>query len=346
MKTKMIAMLLFLAANAVMAQADLGGLTGKYFAADGLEYQNMMKMQKKQKEDIEIKFIGEEKGSIANKLILKWKGGELTALLDEKLYNKKKTAIFRQGEMNFIMLEMGILALTDKEGNNVGDVLAKDKSKLKDFDIDTAKALVDELMADLNSGATSEKLTKLMKSATFKGNIGKVVFSDNRQLFGNPYGLVEYEDKKHIKSQIIGKPIWINFYTDVNVQAKYGKSAEMNIEYEIEGVKKDRKSLAKMGREWAESIPKIEATGDGFMFSYGRAVADATEKRFDYGFLALMSDKNDKLMFTKSYNMKVTVYVYKDGANVAKIAEGTIALKYEPESKEKFDLWKEWIDSM
>lgn len=37
-------------------------------------------------------------------------------------------------------------------------------------------------------------------------------------------------------------------------------------------------------------------------------------------------------MFTKTFNMKVKVYVYKDGANVAKIAEGTIALKYEPES--------------
>lgn len=342
----MIAMLLFLAANVAMAQADLGGLTGKYSAADGLEFENMMKMVKKQKEDIEIKFVGEENGSIANKLVLKWKGGELKALLDEKLYNKKKIVIFRQGEMNFIMLEMGVLALTDKDGTKVGDVLAKDKSKLKDFDLDTAKALVDELMGDLNAGVANEALAKLMKSATFKNNIGKVVFSDNKALFGNPYGLVEYEDKKHIKSQIIGRPIWFNFYTDVNVAAKYGKSAEMNIEYEMEGVKKDRKSLSKLGRTWAESFKKIDATGDGYMFTYGRVAGDSNMRAFDYAFLALMSDMNEKLMFTRSYNMKVTVYVYKDGANVAKLAEGTIALKYELESKEKFDLWKEWIDSM
>ncbi len=346
MKTKMMAMLLFLAANVAMAQADLGGLTGKYFAADGLEYMNMMKIEKKQKEDIEIKFIGEENGSIANKLVLKWKAGELVALLDEKLYNKKKTVIFRQGEMNFIMLEAGVIALTDKDGTQVADVLAKDKNKLKDFDIDTAKALMDELMADLNAGAANESLAKMMKSATFKANIGKVVFSSNKALFGNPYGLVEYEDKQHLKSQTIGKPIYMNMYTDVNVEAKYGKSAEMNIEYEMNGVKKDRKSLSKLGRTWAESFVKLNPTNHNYMFLYGRVIGDSNARAFDYAFLALMAEMNDKLMFGKTYNMKVTVSVYKDGANVAKIAEGTIALKYEPESKEKFDLWKEWIDSM
>ena len=345
MKRTLMALFLLLATNFVFAQADLGKLTGKYFAADGLEYQNMMKMQKKQKEDIEIKFVGEENGSIANKLVLKWKGGELKALLDEKLYNKKKTAIFRQGEINFIMLEDGVLALTDKNGTEVNDVLAKDKNKLKDFDIETAKALVEQLMGELNAGETNAQLEKMMKSPTFKNNLGKVVFSDSRALFQSPYGLVEYDEKKHLKSQTIGKGIAFNFYTNINVEAKYGKSSEMNIEYEMEGVKKDRKSLSKLGRTWAESIPNISATHN-FMFLNGRAIGIPATKSFDYAFLALMSSLNSKLMFGRTYNMKVTIYAYKDGANVAKLAEGTIALKYEPGSKADFDLWKEWIDSM
>lgn len=55
---------------------------------------------------------------------------------------------------------------------------------------------------------------------------------------------------------------------------------------------------------------------------------------------------NGKLLMGKTYNLKVTVYVYKDGANVAKIAEGSIALKYQPESQSFMDLWKEWISQM
>jgi hypothetical protein len=59
-----------------------------------------------------------------------------------------------------------------------------------------------------------------------------------------------------------------------------------------------------------------------------------------------MDEMNGKLLMGKTYNLKVTIYVYKDGANVAKIAEGSIALKYQPESQSSMDLWKEWISQM
>lgn len=345
MKTKITVVLLFLAANLMTAQADLGSISGKYFAADGLEFENMMKMKKKQKEDIEIKFVGEENGKIENKLVLKWKGGDLQAFLDEKLYNKKQTIMFKAGENTFIQLEEGVIAIADGRGERIGDVLAKDKNKLKDFDLDTAKALLDELMSDLKSSENDEALAKMMTSTTFKNNLDKVVFVDNKNVLYNAYGKVEYDEKKHIKTQIIGKPIWYNYYSKTNVAAKYGKTSEMNIEFEMEGVKKDRKSSAKLGRNWASSIPKVESP-DRYMFLQGRSFCDPSQKYFDYAFLSLMSEMDGKLQIGKSYNLKVTIYVYKDGANLAKIAEGTIALKYEAESQKSMELWKEWIDQM
>lgn len=345
MRKTITVVLLYLVTNFMFGQADLGSISGKYFAADGLEFENMMKMKKKQKEDIEINFVGEENGKIANKIVLKWKGGELQAFLDEKLYNKKKTIMFKAGDNTFIQLEAGVIAIADGRGEKIGDVLAKDKNKLKDFDLDTAKALLDELMGDLNSAANDEALAKMMTSTTFKNNIDKVVFVDNKNILYNAYGKVEYDEKKHIKTQIIGKPIWYNYYSKINVAAKYGKTSEMNIEYEMEGVKKDRKSCAKLGRNWANSIPKIESP-DRYLFLQGRSFCDPTQKYFDYAFLALMDEMNGKLLMGKTYNLKVTIYVYKDGANVAKIAEGSIALKYQPESQSSMDLWKEWISQM
>jgi hypothetical protein len=59
-----------------------------------------------------------------------------------------------------------------------------------------------------------------------------------------------------------------------------------------------------------------------------------------------MNDMNGKLLFGKSYNLKVTIYAYKDGANVGKLGEGVIAMKYEPESQAAMDLWKKWIEEL
>ena len=345
MKTRFFTALILLLANMTFSQADLGSISGKYFAADGLEFENMMKMKKKQKEDIEVKFIGEEDGQIANKLEVKWKGGSMYFNLDEKLYNKKKTVMFKAGDNTFIQLEAGVLAIANGDGTKIGDVLAKDKNKLKEFDMDTAKALLDELMGDLKADANDAALQKMMTSTTFKNNLDKVVFVDNKNVLYNAYGKVEYDEKKHIKTQIIGKTIWYNYYSKTNVAAKYGKSAEINIEYEMKGVKKDRKSCAKLGRNWASSIPKVELQ-DRYMFLQGRSFCDPAEKYFDYAFLSLMSEMNGKLLFGDTYNLKVTIYVYKDGANIAKIAEGTIGMKYEPESQKSMDLWKDWIEQM
>lgn len=348
MKSKLFATLVFsfFYTTFLFAQASLEHINGKYFAADGLEFENMMKMKKKQKDDISINFIGEQNGKIENMLLLKWKGGELKAYLDEKLYNKKKVVWFKAGENTFFELEPGVIAIANSDGSKVGDVLAKDQSKLKDFDIETAKALLDEKTSELKSAANDAAFQKMMGFEAFKTNLKKVVFADNRALMTNSYDGTPKEDpKKYIRTQVIGKSIWYNFFSDVNPQMKYGKTAEINIEYEMEGVKKDRKSVARLGRKWAGSVPKVEMP-DGYKFTYPRSFSDQPLKVYDYAFLALMNEMNGKLLMGKTYNMKVTIYAYKDGANVATLAEGTIGLKYEPESQAAMELWVKWISEM
>ncbi len=347
MKRKFVTLLLSCATYSVslFAQADLAAISGKYFAADGFEFENAMKMKKKQKDDISVTFVGEADGKIQNLVLVKWKGGEFKAFLDEKLYNKKKVVWFKESENTLFELAPGVFAIANKDGSQVGDVLAKDKNQLKDFDIETAKALIDEKTSELKGDADNAALAKYMKFEAFKNNLDKVVFGDNRNTFYNAYGEPAEDPKTHIKSQLIGKPVWYNCYSKTNAVAKYGKTAEINIEYEMEGVKVDRKSQAKKGRNWASSIPKIEPRDD-YKFLGGRPVCDGSAKSFDYAFLALMNEMNGKLLFGKSYNLKVTVYAYKDGANVGKLGEGVIAMKYEPESQAAMDLWKKWVDEL
>jgi len=346
MKKKLVAIMLTVASFTVLAQNDLTSINGKYNAADGLEFENMMKLKKKQKEDIEVIFVGELNGKIENKLTIKWKGGEVNGFLDEKLYNSKKIAWFKSGgENSFIKLEDGVIALANRDGSKIGDVLAKDVSKLKSFDIETANALVSEMMNDVNAGKSQEKLNKMMKFDAFKNNLEKVVFADNKNVLYNAYGEPAEDPKKHIKSQTIGKTIYYNYYSVTNAEAKYGKSAEINIEYEMEGVKKDRKTCSKLGRNWASSIPKVDVRDD-HKFLQGRSFCDPASKIFDYAFLSLMNDLNGKLLMGNTYNLKVTVYVFKDGANVATLGKGTIAMKYDVDSQKEMDLWVQWISEM
>jgi hypothetical protein len=347
MKRKFVTLLLSFATYSatLFAQADLAAITGKYSAADGFEFENALKMKKKQKDDISVTFVGEADGKIQNLVIVKWKGGEFKAFLDEKLYNKKKVVWFKESENTLFELAPGVFAIANKDGSQVGDVLAKDKNQLKDFDIETAKALIDEKTSELKSDADDAALQKMMKFNAFKNNLEKVIFVDNKNAIFSAYGEPKEDPKVHIKSQVIGKPVWYNYYSKTNAMAKYGETAEINIEYEMEGVKKDRKSCAKLGRNWASSIPKVK-TQDRYMFLNGRSFCDPSDKYYDYAFLSLMNDMNGKLLFGKSYNLKVTIYAYKDGANVGKLGEGVIAMKYEPESQAAMDLWKKWIEEM
>ncbi len=332
----------FLSMGVLFAQADLGYINGKYFASDGFEFENAMRMKKKQKEDIELSFFGEVGGRLENKLVVKWKGGTLDLFLDEKLYNKKQVVWFKGGGNSFIELEKGVFAVADEAGKRIGDVLAKDKSKFNDFDMDTALALIENMTSELNDEATQKEKQKFMKThKAYAENIGKVVFSENLRLFSDAFVRSQPEDPaKFIKSQVIGKYIAYQAYFNDKPAQKYGASAELNIEYEFEGQKLDRKSQSKKSRGWA-SLPRVDAF-DEFTMKQGRLlVGDST---IDYVMAQTILNARGKLQYGKSYNLKITIYAYKDGANVAKLAEGTIALKFEPESEKTLNTWEEWIE--
>lgn len=324
------------------AQADLAKITGKYFAADGIEFENMLKMKKKQKEDLELKFIGEESGKIQNKLNMKWKGGSVDAYLDEKLYNKNNIVWFKASEFGFILIAPEVLAIVNSSGDKVGDVLVKDKNKLKDYDMDTAKAMIDDLMGQLTSSASDERKQKLMKYKAYKENVGKVVFAENNRLFYSPYGVPEEDPASYIKSITIGRNFAMQAFMDVNPYQKYGKTSEINIEYEFEGKKFNRKDQAKLSRGWSNT-PKIDPPNDYYFLS-GRTVV--LENKLDYTFIYTILQSRNKLVAGKSYPLKVTFYAYKDGANVAKLAEGTISLKYEADSEKALNTWQEYIDDL
>jgi len=139
-----------------LSPKQVPALSWKYYAADGLEFENMMKLKKKQKEEIELTFIGEANGKIENKSAIKWKGGQIQNFLCEKLYNSKKIVWFGTGGDNtFIKLDEGVIAIVSIgfDGTEIGDVLSKEGAKLKDFDVETVEAFVDAMAGAKNAKA-------------------------------------------------------------------------------------------------------------------------------------------------------------------------------------------------
>jgi hypothetical protein len=70
----------------------------------------------------------------------------------------------------------------------------------------------------------------------------------------------------------------------------------------------------------------------------------------DYAFLELLRLTQDNLKVGETYDLNVTVWAFKDGANIDPVAEGTIQLEYTKEEngtkKLLFDPINGWVSKL
>ena len=325
------------------AQDNFAEVTGSYYADQGIDYRGPMG-NKKQKDGIELTFVDKENGKIENRIDLNCTGGKLKFYLNESLYNKQKLALFKSNEMqaSLIMIDKNVFAIL--ESDKLTDVLAKDKSMLSTYDLETAKAKYEDLKRKQDGAAADAAKQKMMNFAAYKENVGKVVFATNWGLFYPPeFNTAKEDPKQFLKSTELGKSIAAMAYFDKNPVATCGKTCQFNYEYEILGQKKDRKSNQSKSRAWSNMVKDKEVIND-YKFLGAHSLYNDPDNMWDATWVDLLHSVKDQLKAGQSYNFKMTVYTWKDGANQEKLAEGTIALQITASSLEwlnKVIGWKE-----
>jgi len=320
---------------------DETGISGTYYAQKGIEletniFQKVLKLQ----------FVFKESGQIVNKLSIFYnqKGHSSNGYLIEKIKEKKNVnqfgsfdrgGVFSEG--GFIYeVEKGVLILWSTKKKAVIDVWAKDKAKLDAYDIETAQAKFDLFQKEVAMDEFEQKKKSLMSNyPTYKENIGKVVFVDNFGIFNYNYTDQPKEDSKSFaKSQSMGKSIYWGAYLPMPMTVTCGNTCLRNMEYEMEGIKTNREELRNKSRKWSNMI-KEKPAEDRFCLNNGFQMISHREKIWDYAYVYLLYQNKDKFQLNKSYKLTARLYSHKDGANVEKVAEGSIMLVYDETAKKE-----------
>ena len=321
---------------------DETGISGTYYAIKGVLlgsniYQKTLK----------VNFLAKEGGKIVNKVNVYYKkSGSFESLyLDEKLKEKNIT-VFTCSNCNglfnysssvnaeFYQPEAGIVIVYEDRAKKVVDVWAKDKAKLDVYDLETAQAKYDQFKKQVDSEKFEQKKKSLMSNyPTYKENIGKVVFVDNYGVFNYQYIDQPKEDSKNfVKSQSMGKSIYWGAYLSMPMTVTCGNTCLRNMEYEMEGIKTNREELRNKSRKWSDVI-KEKPAEDRFCLNNGFQMISHRENIWDYAYVYLLYQNKDKFQLGKSYKLTARLYTHKDGANVEKVAEGSIMLVYDETAK-------------
>lgn len=315
------------------AETDPMGITGEYFAAVDAKH------------TFGLRFIKDEGGKLVNRLDFYEKKDAPTAYLHlkESYFNKNKVKLFcALGDNTYIeLLEMepGVFAQITSNYNNNGnavppdaerkvyDVLAKDKSKLSTWDLPTAQAKTEMIMASLNTEKMEKDKAKLMAFDAYKTYHGKVAFAKGANYFRNE----RYNEPKEklewmLTKAELGNTLAFKPYFEQPLVVSH-PGAWFKITYEMAGETTDREALRKSSSFFSSNIPALENDKDKFYFFNGRS-AIGNDGTADYAYLELLRKVKDKIKEGQSYDLTVKVWAYKDGENIAPLASGKIKMEY------------------
>lgn len=345
---------------------DPSGLSGTYFASPQvIDRQNTVGFDFKKEVD----------GEIVNKLFVTLGGksyGNRPNTMKCKLKEKYKTKfginyfIMYDKDMislannrdEFVYMEIspGVYTLTQK--GTVISVLAKDSSKLNDFDVETAQVVYDQNMAKINAAAMEKETAIWMKNVVYAKNVGKIVFAT--------------EDWHLMKRGYSNKPPMVNGKAFTNTldmvgnmnymaffkvpPAKMYPGQDVNIVYELGGKKVSRVDLRSTSAAWSKMILKLETKKFDDRQHAPRALR--TYNRYhssyvqDYAFMKLLHDNKSSFAIGKKYPLTVKMYANRDGENGALLAEGVVSLLYsakadllfngDPDKPEKKAIWTQF----
>jgi len=320
------------------AETDELGITGQYFG-------------KVDKRSFGFRFVKEADGKIVNELhyFEKKKSTEpqLKLALKESYYGKNKVKLFyvwvngtAAGYVELIELDPGVLAQIQQaqyssnggpaplEANRkVVDIMAKDQAKLADWDLETAQAKVDLIIASLNTEKLEKETAEWKKNEVYAKNEAKVVFA-NQWYHLQKQG---YPDKIGVSGADFFK---------LPPKMKY-PGQQINIEFEMAGKKTSREALRKKSAAWSNMVKILETKDFEYRQSPTRSVREFntynSQYMQDYAAIQVLYDNKDKFKVGQTYDLTIKVYAHRDGENGDLLAEGTVKLKYTENAKKVFE---------
>lgn len=333
-------------------EADEMGVTGQYNSLVD-------------KKPYGFRFVKEEGGKVVNSLhYFVKKGSEPQAKLSlkESYYSKNQVKLFfywasasASGYVELIEVTPGVLAQieSDRSMNDgpvaldatrkVKDVYAKDKASFETWDIETAQAKVDMLIASLNTEVMEKETATWMKNEVFAKNVGKIIFADQhyhlmKQGYSNKPPMVTADN---FKAELdMGRNMHYMAFFKYPPKVKY-PGQEINIEYALGGQKTNRAELRKKSAAWSNMVKIIETKDFDDRQHAPRALREyntyAGQYVQDYAFINLLYLNKDKFIIDKSYELTVKMYSHRDGENGEVIAEGVVKLKYSADAHKAFN---------
>lgn len=339
-------------------ETDELGITGEYFGLVDTK-------------SFGFRFVKEDEGKIVNKLhYFEAKGSEpqLKMTMKESYYRKQQVKMFfkwmsasASGYVEVVEVAPGVLAQikSDRSLNDndkpvaldakrtVVDVMAKDKADFDTWDVETAQAKLDMLIGTLKAEQTMKNKKKLMKFEVYSNYKGKIAFAKGTNYLRNQKDIQPTEKAANfITKRELGSTVAYKPYFEQPLEVSH-PGAWFNITYEMAGETTDREALRKSSSIFANNIPQIDADQDKFYFWYPKVTINTSNNVADYAFLELMRKTQEKLKAGETYDLKVTVWAFKDGANIDPVATGTIQLEYTKEDngtkKLLFDPIDGWV---
>lgn len=326
--------------------SDESGISGTYFTNDQIiDRQNT----------IGFKYTREEDGEIINKLWVDLGGkgygnrtNSITMTLKEKyerdydfkyfyLTDKDVPKLVNNSDV-FAFMEIADDVYAFAQEDKVLCVAAKDSAQFSEYDTETAQVLFDMNMAKANKEAMDKETDKWMKNELFAKHVGKMIF-----------GVKDYH---LVKRGVINKPPQVNgkdFKTVLDMSkdmhysaylkypiAEQYPGAEINVEFEMNGIKTSRTDLKSKSAKWSKSVKRLEAKD----FNYRqlgprqlRAWSDGYRAYVqDYAFMYLLYQNKDNFEIGKEYPLTVRMYTSRDGENMELITEGTVNLLFSAEA--------------
>ena len=334
-------------------ETDELGVTGQYFG-------------KVDKRSFGFRFVKEADGKIVNELhyFEKKKSTEpqLKLSLKESYYSKNKVKLFyiwtngsASGYVEVIEVDPGVLAQIQQSeySSNGGpapleakrkvvDIMTKDQAKLADWDLETAQAKVDMLIASLNTEKLEKETAEWMKNEVYAKNVNKVVFAAQwyhlqKQGYPDKVGVSGGDFKTEL--DMAGNMMYMAFFKTPPKMAYPGQ--QINIEYEMNGQKVNRETQRKKSAAWSNMVKILETKDFEYRQSSTRSLREynAYQRAYmqDYACIQLLYSNKDKFKVDQTYQITVKFYAHRDGENGDLIAEGTVKLKYTKEAKIVFE---------
>jgi hypothetical protein len=335
------------------AETDEMGITGQYYGLID-------------KVPVGMKFVKEADGKIVNQIYFYEKKmtpeplGKLN--LKESYYTKNQVKLFylwttssASGYMELLELETGVFAVIAQTNQSVQDgpatldadrkvrdVIIKDQAKLSTWDLEAAQAKVDVIINSLNVEKLEKEKAKWMKNEIYSKNVDKIVFSNqwyNLQKHGYPHEIAV--DGKNFKTELdmAGNMNYMAFFS-FPPNVKYA-GQQINIEYEMGGIKMNREELRKKSAAWSNMVKILETKDFEYNQSSVRAIREFNQYNSqyiqDYAAINVLYSNKDKFKVDGTYPLTIRMYAHRDGENGALLAEGTVILKYTKEAKLIFE---------